>query len=171
MASGEVVGQVIRGLTPKTAWAQPSAVEGGSSPVEVLEVIDFSGSSSDVESYDFLCRLLSNYGGGGLTIKLPWTSAVNTNDVVWQAAIRRLALDSEDFDTSHTYDFNTVTDTAPGTIGHITEAQITFTDGSDMDSLAAGELFILRIKRDAGNASDSMTSDARLIPALLISET
>jgi hypothetical protein len=55
-----------------------------------------------------------------------------------------------------------VTDAAPGTSGYVTIASIAFTDGAQMDSVAAGEGFRLSVIRDADNGSDTMTGDAEL---------
>jgi len=40
---------------------------------------------------------------------------------------------------------------------------IAFTNGAQMDSLAAGESFRLRIYRDANNGDDDMAGDAQLL--------
>jgi hypothetical protein len=48
-----------------------------------------------------------------------------------------------------------------GTSGLITITAVTFTDGADMDSVAAGNAFRLKVTRDAVN--DDMTGDAELI--------
>jgi len=161
MASGDPVLESMEIVPPAASAAQWDVRAGGSTPAENFTVYAFDDTTD--EYVDIKGRLGPNYDGGGLTLRLPWAAAsATTDDVKWDAAIRRIADDAEDIDTAHTYVFNTVTDTAPSASGELTDAVITFTDGADMDSLAAGELFILRIRRDADDAADTMTGDAQL---------
>jgi hypothetical protein len=111
---------------------------------------------------DFLCAL-RGYGGGGLTFTLPWTAATATTGVTrWGIAIRRLGAGVDDIDTSHTYDFNVLDATAPATSGFLLYSTITFTNGADMDSWANNELAIVRVRREANHANDTMASNAEL---------
>jgi hypothetical protein len=170
MASGDtlVVFTARDGIPTATAGASHAVLAGGSTPAEGVPVLDFDSGTD--ENVDFLGVLPRHYGGGGLTLALHWASGVTSGACVWDAAIRRIADDAEDFDTSHTYDFNSVTATTASAAGEFDYATITFTNGADMDSLAVGESFILRIRRDADNGNDNMTGDARLA-AIEIRET
>jgi hypothetical protein len=148
---------------PKTDYATLDILEGGSSPVELWTVLDFDAAS--IEYADFKIALPANYGGGGLTLTLVYTmSSANSGNVVWEAAIRRCNDGSEeiDSDSSQTYDYNSVTDAVEATVGRVGYATITFTDGADMDSLAAGEMAMLRIRRKADDGSDTASGDAEL---------
>ena len=166
MASGNVVGLIYDVVPPATSYATPDTRAGGSSPAEAEPVWDFDDSS--IEYLDFLCYLSPAYSGGGLTIVLPWKATSATSGaVVWCAAIRANPDDAEDIDAAHTYDYNTVTDTCASASGETSYPAITFTSGADMDNLAAGETFILRIKRDATNGSDTMTGDAELMTPII----
>jgi hypothetical protein len=169
MASGDVVG-VIYAMNPTaTTFATPDSRPGGSTPAEAVPVWDFDDTND--EYIDVYGVLATNYSGGGLTVALYWSAtSATTGNVVWRAAIRRIADDAEDVDTSQTYDFNSVTATTANVSGEVAYDTITFTSGADMDSLAAGEQFILRITRQAGSGSDSMTGDAEL-HAVVVRET
>ncbi len=158
MASGQIFGLFY--TPPATTYATLDTRAGGSTPAEAFPVLDFDDTTAEyADFYGFL----QGYGSGGLTLKLPWSATSATSgDVVWGAAIRRIADDAEDIDTSQTYDFNTVTDTTASASGECSIPSITFTDGADMDSLANGEPFILRIYRNAGSGSDTMSGDAEL---------
>lgn len=172
MASGDVVGLIGRIVPPATSYATPDARPGGSSPAESFPVWDFDDTTA--EYLDFYCVLSPNYSGGGLTIVTPWSATSATSgSVVWRAAIRRIADDAEDVDTAQTYDYNQASaDTAPSASGETSMPTITFTDGADMDSLAAGEPFVLRIGRLPTDAGDTMTGDAELwADRVLIKET
>jgi hypothetical protein len=170
MASGDIVGHIIRVIPPATAYATPDLRPGGSSPAESWPVWDFDDTTA--EYLDFLCYLGPNYAGGGITLSLPWSATSATSGaVVWQAAVRRVNASSEDIDTSQTYDYNAASaSTAPGTCGQIIIPTIAFTSGADMDSWAAGELAIVRVGRLPTDGGDTMTGDAEL-HGLIIKET
>ena len=103
-------------------------------------------------------------GTTGVTLTLVWFADAAANDVKWQAAFRAVPDDAEDVDTTaHSYTYNHSGGvTVPSAIGEAGYDDITFTDGADMDSVAAGISFILRIKRDPADPLDNMTSDASL---------
>lgn len=161
MASGQVVVQVLKVMPPASTFAAVTRRAGGSTPAEGVIVYAFDAST--IEYMDFLCYLLPNYGGGGVTWTLPWSAASATSNATrWGGAFRRIADDAEDIDSSHTYDYNDVDDTAASASGELSYPTLAFTDGADMDSTAAGELFIFRVRRNASHANDNMTGDAEL---------
>jgi hypothetical protein len=80
--------------------------------------------------------------------------------VIFGAAIRRLTLDSEDIDTSQTYSFTDGTATAvSGTAGALKSVAITLTSGANMDSLAAGEPYVFRLRRNATAGGDTVNAN------------
>ena len=139
-----------------------TARAGGSTPAERLIIYVFDAAT--IEYIDFKCLLLPNYGGGGLTMSLPWIAATATSGVCrWGAAVRRLDDDVEDIDAAHTYDYNDVDDTAASASGELSYPTVTFTNGADMDSWSAGEMAIVRVRRNASHANDTMAGDAQLV--------
>jgi hypothetical protein len=160
MASGDNVVVVLAVMPPDSSYAVEDWRVGATTISENFPVLDFAAA---VDRYiDFLCRL-EGYGGGGLTLTLPWSaSSAITGDVRWGVAVLRWNYDAEDVDVSHTYDFNSVDDTAPGTSGYITNPTVAFTSGADMDSWAEGELALVRIRREGTHANDDMSGDAEL---------
>lgn len=159
MASGEPVVQILDVMPPATAYATLDTRNGTSSPAEVYTVWDFDASST--EALDFKC-ILRGYGGGGLTFTLPWSASSATSGTVqWEVAIRRIADDAEDVDTAHSYDYNSVSDTAASASGELSYPTVAFTNGADMDSWADGEVAIVRVQRNTAG-SDTMTGDAEL---------
>jgi hypothetical protein len=161
MASGQVVGLIYQIVPPASGYATPSRRAGGSSPVENIPVWLFDASTT--ESLDFYGQMTGAYSNGGITIQIKWSSVdQTTGNVKWNAAFRRVADDAEDLDVSQTYDFNTVTATTTNVPGEVDYTTITFTNGADMDSVVAGDMFIVRLQRDANNAADTMTNDAQL---------
>ena len=103
-----------------------------------------------------------HYGGGGVTVYLHYsmTSGV-AGDVDWDVTFERIGDGQQDIDSDGFAAANSVDDTAvPGTAGLVDIVSVAFTDGADMDSVAAGEGFRLKITRDA--ASDTASGDAEL---------
>lgn len=162
MSSGKVVGQIQRISQPAANFPQPIIIAGGSTPAERVPAWAFDPAT--VEYLDFLCYL-NGYDGGGLTIALGFTAGATSGNVVWSAAIRRVADDAEDLDTSQTYDYNNASAKAVASASReVAYITITFTNGADMDSLANNEFFILRIRRFATDSGDTLNSnDAELV--------
>ena len=148
---------------PGTTFATFDTVTGTSTPAERIPVLDFNDTNQQYA--DFYCVMPQNYDGGGLTCIVGYSAAETSTDVIdWEIAIRAVPDDAEDLDTTaHTYQYNDVVDTAPSAVGEVGYATITFTDGADMDSVAAGEYFILRLTRDpTPNSGTDVTGDASM---------
>ncbi len=128
----------------------------------VHPVLDFDADTD--ESAVFSGILPSNYGGGGLTVYIHWMATSDTNAAHkcrWDAAIERC---NTDLDADSFAAVQSVTGNPNGTSGIITVSSIAFTDGAQMDSVAAGEAFRLKITRDANHVSDDdMTGDAEVL--------
>ncbi len=164
------------GDTLVTFW--PAANEPPSSNYATLDtrnghpVLDFDGSTDEEAIFSGI--LPRNYAGGGLTVNTYWsfTSATSGNLRV-QADIERIDTSSIDLDSdSFTGTFQSAGGVAPATNGQVIVVAITFTNGAQMDNLAAGENFRLKIHRDADGTSgtDDITTDAELL-AVEIKET
>lgn len=153
---------------PATAAAALDVIAGVSTPAESIPVLAYDAATD--EHSDFVVMLPFTYSGNGLTFVIAWTSASATSGTCrWEIAIRRFADDAEDLDTTaQTYDYNGVGATAPSAAGEIVYDNITFTNGADMDSWAAGEWAVLRVKRDADgtNGTDDMTGDGDIVGIL-----
>jgi len=131
-------------------------------------VLDFDASADEVAVFgDVLPR---HYAGGGVTVTLVWMATTATSgNVVWSVAIERddtaTDLDTDSFATA-----NTATAAAPATSGAPAYTTIAFTNGAQMDSLAVGEAFRLKVQRTGSSGSDTATGDAELL-AVEIKET
>ena len=94
----------------------------------------------------------------GLSINCHWmATSATSGDCRWEVALERsnTDLDSDSFDTAAT-----ASSTTNGTAGIITVTSITLTT---IDSVAAGNLYRLRVSRDAANGADTMVGDAELV--------
>lgn len=123
-----------------------------------IPVLDFDAATDEDAIFGGI--LPRNYTSGGLTVTIHWTATSATSgNVKWNAQIERMNhdLDSDSFAAAQT-----TTTACNGTSGIIATTAITFTDGAQMDSLAVGEAFRLKVTRDANDAADTMTGDAEL---------
>ena len=134
----------------------------------VHPVLDFDATTN--ESAVFSGIMPRNYSGGGLTVYIHYAmTSANSGDIDWDVAFERIGdqqqnITSDSFATVQSVDNTTV----PGTAGLVDIVSIAFTNGAQMDSIAVGEAFRLKITRDA--ASDTATGDAELV-AIEIKET
>lgn len=124
-------------------------------------VLDFDAAADEVAIFgDVLPR---HYAGGGITATLGWmaTSATSGN-VVWSVAFERRDTGT-DLDTDSFATANTATAATSATSGALVYTTIAFTAGAQMDSLAVGEAFRLKVSRTGSSGSDTMTGDAELV--------
>lgn len=130
--------------------------------------LDFDDTTN--ESAVFTAVLPRSYGGGGVTVYLHYAmTSATSGDVDWDAAFERIGDQQQDIDADGFAAVQSVDNTTvPATSGLVDIVTIAFTDGAQMDSVAAGEAFRLKITRDA--ASDTAVGDAELI-AVEIKET
>jgi len=118
----------------------------------------------------WLCWMPEEYGNGGLTCEILWTFAgTSTNNFGAWVRIARLQADTTDLDAANFAAANSMTSAHIGTSGVVNQDTITFTDGSDMDSVAAGEFFFVNLERNTGVGSD-LVGDVEFI-GMVIRET
>jgi hypothetical protein len=125
--------------------------------------LDFDASTD--ESAVFSGVLPRHYAGGGITIRLFWAGSTATSGTCrWDVSIERQADEGQDLDSDGFAAAQSAGGTAPGTSGALQYTDIAFTDGAQMDSLAVGERFRLKVTRDADGSggTDDMTGDAEL---------
>lgn len=122
------------------------------------------------ESAVWTAVLPSTYAGGGLTVDVYFAAASATSGTIgWDVAIERIDASSLDIDADSFATAQTVTAaTVPGTSGQVLKSSVAITSGANMDSLAAGEAFRIRLRRDV--ATDTATGDAQLL-AMIVRET
>lgn len=134
-------------------------------------VLDFDQATS--EEAVFSAVMPQSYADTtGLTINIWWSaSGVAINDVRWDVHFERISLDDFDIDADgFTATPDSVTDTAPTVDGEVVMATITSAKGTQTDSIVAGDLFRIKIRRDHDHADDDMAADAEL-HAVEIQET
>ena len=123
-------------------------------------ILDFDDTTNEYAVFSAI--MPRNYTGGGIIAYIHFsmeTAVALTVD--WDLAFERIGdqqldVDGDDFAAVQSVDNTTV----PGTTGLVDIVSIAFANGAEMDSIAVGELFRIKINRDA--ASDDATDDAEL---------
>lgn len=131
-------------------------------------VLDFDTATQ--EAAIFTGILPSDYAGGGVTVTL-WCalSTATSGTVGWDVAFERTQVLTDDIDSDSFATAQVVTAvTVPGTSGQVLAMSINISDGANMDNLAAGELFRLRVRRDVAN--DTAAGDAELLRVALVEQ-
>ena len=125
-------------------------------------VLDFDATTN--EDAVFSAVMPRSYAATtGLTVYIHYAmSSATSGDVDWDVAFERIGdqqldIDADSFAAANSVDNTTV----PGTSGLVDIVNVTFTDGADMDSVAVGEGFRMKVTRDA--ASDTAAGDAELL--------
>ena len=123
-------------------------------------VLDFNDTTN--ESAVFSAVMPRVYGGGGVTVYLHYAmTSAETGDIDWDVAFERIGDQQQDIDSDGFEAVNSVDNTTvPATTGLVDIVSVAFTDGADMDSVAVGEGFRLKVTRDA--ASDTASGDGEL---------
>lgn len=131
-------------------------------------VLDFDATTN--ESAVFRGIMPRHYGGGGVTVYIHYAmTSATSGDIDWDVAFERVSDSQQDIDSDGFAAVQSVDNTTvPATSGQVDIVSVAFTNGAQMDSVAVGEAFRLRITRDA--ASDTATGDAELY-AIELKET
>lgn len=110
-----------------------------------------------------------NYAGGGITVYVHWMAAsAITGTIGFGVEIERMDDGTTDYDADSFATLQAITNTTvPGTTGIAAVTSVAITSGANMDSLAAGEMFRLRLSR---TAADTSVGNAQVL-AVEIKET
>lgn len=146
---------------PASGYATPNARN-------AHPVLEFDSAVAESAVFTGVIR---NYSGGGITVAIHWMGATATSgDVVWGVSFERMTAGGDDHDSDSFGSEQTATGTANATSGKITVTSIANTDGSQIDSLADGDAYRIKVRRVAADGADTMTGDAQLL-AVSVRET
>lgn len=125
-----------------------------------IGVLDFDASTAESAVFVGIIPEGADFTTG-ITVRIIWmaTSATSGN-VIWTSAfeVGTTDLDSDSFATGK----DSSADAANGTSGIVTVTSINHS-GSEIDGVAAGNFFRLKITRKAADSSDTMSGDAELL--------
>lgn len=161
MASGDALLQweAPAGFPPATNYATQDTRN-------AIPTLDFDAATR--EEIFFAGFMPGHYGGGGVNVVLAWmASTATTGDCRWETAFERHQDDVDDLDADGFATGNASNATTASGSGEVKYTTIAHTNGAQMDSVAAGEHFRLRVARDAANAGDTMAGDSELVGVFL----
>jgi hypothetical protein len=165
MATGQITLSPGAALTPDgtTTNLAPSLTRMKSSataPAPYLFLLSFDATVEEWCSWQF--RMPPDFASAPVA-KVQWKAASATSGgVVWGVQLAAVTpADASNLTSAKAFaTVNTASTTVPGTAGYLAETSITLTNN---DSLAAGDLVILRLSRVVADGSDTATGDADLI--------
>lgn len=125
-------------------------------------VKDFDDTAIELVLFDGV--MPQHYAGGGVTVTLWYygmsgsnTSAFVVVDVAWQGQA-----DGDDAEVDGFGDFNSATEAVPDAANEIDPVAVSFSDGTDMDSVGAGSPFLVLVVRDGASSGDDAIGDWQL---------
>jgi len=125
-------------------------------------VLDFDGGTAH-EYAVFSGVMPRRYSGGGVKVIIHWTgSTAGDATVVWTAAFERVSPLQQNLDSDGFAAAKSAALYLDGSSGDVAVGEISFSDGSEIDNVAAGEGFRLKIGRDPDDTNDTLNGDAEL---------
>lgn len=142
-------------LAPAVQRVKSSATAPG---VYFLQLL-FDPASEEWCTWQF--RMPADYASTPAAV-VQWKAASATSGgVVWDVRVAAVTTgDATDVDAKGFAAANTATGTAPATAGHLVDTTVTLTNA---DSVAAGDMVVVRLARAAANGADTATGDAELL--------
>lgn len=133
----------------------------------LVNIVSLDFDQTTQEFADFTIVFPRNYNNGTITAKIYWTASGGSGDVIWQ--VSGGAYSNDDALTTALGTGQSVTDTliSAGDV-HITNYTSAITLGG---TPADADFIVLRISRDAGNVSDTLTADAKLLGIVITLST
>lgn len=123
-------------------------------------VLDFNDTTKEYAVFTGVMPY--QYGRNGIGVYIHYAmSASSAGNIYWEAEFERIGDGVLDIDTDSFASAKSTNETVPGTIGHVSIVNISFSDGVEIDAIVPGEAFRIRISRDA--ATDSAVGDAELL--------
>lgn len=161
MASGNTL-QIFTPMMAEPTASVPAAVDiRNGHPVLAFD------STAD-EEIMFTSALPRHYAGGGITVNIHWTSNTTSGTARWQTSFESLA--SQDIDSDGFATANSGGTACNGTSGVKSLTSIAHANGSEIDSIAVGDPYRLKVRRDADGTTgtDDMAADAQIIAIELV---
>lgn len=118
-------------------------------------LLDFDSGGAEIA---YLSAIMPrNYAGGGVTVYYHTAfSSATTGNYKIQGSFERIGDGQQDIDSDGFATAQTSADTAvPATSGHVDILGLAFTDGAQMDSVAVGEWFRLKIEYPQASADNA----------------
>lgn len=119
----------------------------------------------------FRSYLSTAYAGGGIRADIWWLSTTTSTQLgIWGMAVERSQEAVSDLATDNYDTEKTLQSPAPGVANALRKASFPFTT-TEIDSVAAGEPFRIRLARKATSTGDELTVDAHFYQMYLVETT
>ena len=144
---------------PSTGAATPDVRNGH-------PVLDFDASAD--EDAVFTGFMPWHYAGGGINVFAVVAFTSDTNDAhtgQLEVSFERLGDGAQDLDSDGFAAAKDLAVTVPSTSGHTEVGSVEFSDGGEIDNLAAGELFRVKVRCDTSDSD--FTGDLELLRLVL----
>jgi hypothetical protein len=124
-------------------------------------VLDFDDTTG--EAAIFTGVVPRNYAGGGITIYVhAMATTATTGTMGWLVGFERMSDATTDLDSDSFASNQTITAvTVPGTSGVVLVLNVAVSNGANMDSIAVGEAFRIKLTRDVTN--DTAAGDVEFL--------
>lgn len=153
MASGDTLlwVSVLSNEPPSSAYATFDTRNGHA-------VLDFDDSAD--EAAILRAVMPRHYGGGGVTAYIHYAmTSATSGKVRLELSFERIGDGQQDVDADGFAAAQAVNvDPVPATSGHVDIVSVAFTNGAQMDSVAAGESFRLKVVRKGTDATNDTAS-------------
>jgi len=175
MASGDtlIVFTPLQNVPPDADFAtvDTTLTASADEPDDHVTTLDFDAGATN-EFASFMGFMPNNYAGTtGITCTIMWSSSATTGVCRWEIQFKSVTDDADDLDSKVYAAQNSVDATTANVAGEIDYVDITFTNGADMDSVVANEMFFLSINRDsADTCADTLAADGELL-MIVVKET
>ena len=161
----------LDGVPPAADFATlDNIINTADTPDSVISVLDFDPGITE-EFTVFRGVMSPDYGGNGITAKIYWTSEATSGNVVWSLAFKGLGAGVNVVTKTFAAANDSAASATNGTARVINETTITFTDGADMDSVSAGQPFMLALNRSSAAGGDTMNLNDAEFHQLTLEET
>lgn len=127
-----------------------SGLMANSSTINGRPILTFSGNAESFAAWSHILPE-GSYLSGGVNFNVWWSADVTVGNVAWELALERLN-EGANISSGLFYATSTISAATVPASGLIKKGNATFTTGQ-LGSLAAGEMFRVRLKRDTDNDS------------------
>ena len=162
MATVKMVLEPADALFPTSNMPAPVVNQGTNFPVGGLA---FDASTQETCFFNVSAQ---NYGSGNITATIEWyADTASSGGITFGCSLAAITpnTDTQDIETKAFATENTASDTHLGTTGQrLHSFDVTI---SNLDSIAAGDSFALRLRRVPADGSDTMTGDAIVTRVIL----
>ncbi len=122
-----------------------------------------------VEQARFMGVVPANYGSDPVLTILYSMASATSGKVDFEVSVMAVSPDDEaDVDTDSFDSANSANETVPGTAGYMSKLEIPLTNN---DGMAAGDLIVIKLERDADDATDDTATGDAEVRAVVLSYT